>query len=89
MSESGRRHEQPAEHERLRKGGPDDPDVDAAGAAHVIVDVRPSGDLEFVTRGATGGATTFLATAFKTMPTWLRLDRSGNTVTAYVSLDES
>ena len=59
----------------------------AAGAAHVILNVRPTGDLEFMTRPSTGAATTFLATAFKTPPAWLRLTRSGNTVTGALSAD--
>jgi regulation of enolase protein 1 (concanavalin A-like superfamily) len=59
----------------------------AADAAHVILNVRPTGDLEFMTRSGTAGATRFLATAFKQTPTWLRLERSGNVVTASLSLD--
>jgi regulation of enolase protein 1 (concanavalin A-like superfamily) len=61
----------------------------APGAPHVILDVRPTGDLEFMARTAAGSATTFLATAFKPAPTWLRLVRKGTTITAFVSLDEA
>src|SRR5262249_43961214 len=61
----------------------------AANAAHVILDVRPTGDLEFMIRSSAGAETTFLATAFKTPPAWIRLTRSGNTVTGAVSADGS
>jgi regulation of enolase protein 1 (concanavalin A-like superfamily) len=61
----------------------------AANAAHVILDVRPTGDLEFMTRPSAGAATTFLGTAFQPAPAWLRLTRSGATVTAAVSANGS
>lgn len=57
----------------------------AAGAAHVILDVRPDGSIEFMKRASTGGATTYLAGASQAPPTWLKLTRSGNTVTGSVS----
>ena len=59
----------------------------AAGSAHVLLDVRPGGAVEFMQRSSTGGATTFLAGATQSMPTWLKLARSGSTVTASVSAD--
>jgi regulation of enolase protein 1 (concanavalin A-like superfamily) len=61
----------------------------APNAAHVILDVRPTGDLEFMTRPADGAATTFLATGSQQQPppTWLKLTRSGTTVAAAVSGD--
>ena len=61
----------------------------APNAAHVILDVRPTGDLEFMTRPTDGAATTFLGTGSQpqTPPTWLQLTRSGTTVTAFVSGD--
>ena len=61
----------------------------AAGAAHVVLDVRPDGSVEFMTRPSAGGATTYLAGALQTAPTWLKLARSGVTVTAYVSSNGS
>lgn len=61
----------------------------AAGAAHVILDVRPDGSIEFMTRQSTGGATTYLAGATQAPPTWFRLTRSGNTVTGAVSSNGS
>ena len=61
----------------------------AAGAAHVILDVRPNGSVEFMTRGGAGGTTTYLAGASQPAPTWLRLQRSGGSVTAAVSSNGS
>jgi regulation of enolase protein 1 (concanavalin A-like superfamily) len=60
-----------------------------AGSAHVILDVEPSGNIEFMTRSASGGQTSWLAGATDTAPVWLRLVRSGSTVTGFVSADGS
>jgi regulation of enolase protein 1 (concanavalin A-like superfamily)/phosphatidylserine/phosphatidylglycerophosphate/cardiolipin synthase-like enzyme len=60
-----------------------------AGAAHVILDVRPGGSVEFMARGATGGSTSYLGGATQAPPAWLRLARSGTTVTASVSSNGS
>ncbi|HET9833330.1 MAG TPA: fibronectin type III domain-containing protein [Vicinamibacterales bacterium] len=62
-------------------------DSAAADAAHVIIDLRPTGDIEFMTRSTTGGSTTWLTGAFKTAPVWLKLTRSVSLVTGYVSND--
>jgi len=62
-------------------------DSTAAGAAHVILDVRPTGDIEFMTRAASGGVTTWLSGAVKTAPVWLKLTRAASLVTGYVSAD--
>ena len=56
-------------------------------AAHVILDLRPTNDLEFMIRPNEGAQTTFLATAVQTPPTWLRLVRSGATLNGFVSAD--
>jgi len=61
----------------------------SAGAAHVILDVRPDGTVEFMTRTSAGGATSYLGGATQAVPAWLKLSRSGNTVTAYVSSNGS
>ncbi len=61
----------------------------AAGAAHVILDVRPDGNIEFMTRASTNGATTYLAGATKAPPAWLKLARAGNVVTGSVSTNGS
>ena len=53
-----------------------------ANAAHVILDVKPGGGLEFMIRSATGGSTTFLAAATAGVPVWLKLARAGATVIA-------
>ena len=61
----------------------------AAGAAHVILDVRPDGTIEFMTRSATNGSTAWLAGGTQAPPAWLKLARSGNTVTGQVSSNGS
>ena len=55
------------------------------GAAHALVDVKPGGGIEFLSRGSTGGSTSYLGGATAAAPTWLRLTRAGSTVTAYSS----
>jgi regulation of enolase protein 1 (concanavalin A-like superfamily) len=57
------------------------------GARHVVLDIRPTGDVEFMQRASTGGATTFLRTATAPLPSWVRLRRTGATVTADISAD--
>jgi regulation of enolase protein 1 (concanavalin A-like superfamily) len=56
-------------------------------AAHVILDVRPDGNVEFMTRSSTGAETTYVAGAVATFPVWLRLSRSGLNITGEVSQD--
>ncbi len=56
-----------------------------AGSAHVVLDVRPDGSVEFMTRSASGGSTSYLSSGSQPVPTWLKLSRSGNTVTGSVS----
>jgi len=60
-----------------------------ATSAHVILDVRPDGSLEFMTRSTDGGATTFLAGGSQAFPVWLKLARTGSTITGSVSSDGS
>jgi regulation of enolase protein 1 (concanavalin A-like superfamily) len=59
----------------------------AAGAGDVILDVRPNGSLEFMTRASTGAATSYLSGGTQATPTWLKLTRIGMSVTGYVSAD--
>jgi regulation of enolase protein 1 (concanavalin A-like superfamily) len=59
----------------------------AAGSAHVILDVRPSGAIEFMTRAADGAQTTFVAGDAQAAPVWLKLTRSGSLVTGAISTD--
>jgi regulation of enolase protein 1 (concanavalin A-like superfamily) len=61
----------------------------AANAAHVVLDVRPTGDVEFMTRTATGASTTWIAAAVQPPAAWLRLARTGSLVTASISADGS
>jgi len=58
-----------------------------AGSAHVVLDLVPGGGIELMKRSASGGTTTYLAGATQAPPSWLRLARSGSTVTASVSAD--
>lgn len=60
-----------------------------AGSAHVILDLRPNGSIEFMTRSANGGSTTWLAGSTQPAPAWLKLTRTGTTVTGYVSSNGS
>jgi hypothetical protein len=58
-------------------------------AAHVVLDLKPDGGVEFMTRSAAGGGTTFLAGATVSSRPWLKLARAGSRVTASVSTDGS
>src|SRR6185503_18813400 len=62
-------------------------DTLAAGSAHVLLNVRPNGSVEFISRTVTGGATAYLAGSLQPPPVWLRLSRSGSTFTGEVSND--
>jgi hypothetical protein len=57
----------------------------ASNAANVILDQTPSGTIEFLERSPAGSATFGIANASLGFPTWLRLVRTGNSVTASVS----
>jgi hypothetical protein len=59
----------------------------ASDAAHVILDVGPSGNVEFMTRRSKGAPTTYLAGTQVTVPTWLKLSRTGATLVGSVSAD--
>jgi endonuclease/exonuclease/phosphatase family metal-dependent hydrolase len=58
-----------------------------AGSAHVILDVKPGGGVEFMTRNANGGTTVFIAGAAVSVPVWLRLKRDATTVIGSWSAD--
>ena len=58
-----------------------------SGSPHVILDVRPGGDIEFMTRSVSGGSTTFIAGGHASYPAWLKLSRRGGVVTGYASVD--
>lgn len=63
----------------------------SAGAAAIILNVRPTGEVEFMQRMADGATMQYLAGTSVTLPAWLRLDMafvSGNEqITARVSQD--
>jgi phosphatidylserine/phosphatidylglycerophosphate/cardiolipin synthase-like enzyme/regulation of enolase protein 1 (concanavalin A-like superfamily) len=61
----------------------------ADNAAHVVLDLRPTNDIEFMTRPATGGQTNWINGAVQAPPAWLKLTRTGSTVTGAVSGDGS
>jgi regulation of enolase protein 1 (concanavalin A-like superfamily) len=58
-----------------------------ASSPHVILDVKPDGGVEFMTRSAPGGDTTFVAGATATLPVWLRLSVSAGAVVGLMSSD--
>jgi hypothetical protein len=51
--------------------------------------VRPGGSIEFMDRTSSGGSMSYLSGATQAPPAWLKLARSGTTVTASVSADGS
>jgi len=53
-------------------------------SAHVILDVRPGGQIELMMRGASGGETAFIAGTMVSFPVSLRLVRTGAVITGYV-----
>ena len=57
------------------------------GSPDVILDVRPDGGVEFMTRAVNGGETAFIAGTTTSFPVWLRLSRRGGTVTGSLSSD--
>ena len=48
---------------------------------HVILDVRPNGIIEFMTRASAGSETTFIAGVQASFPVSLRLARTGSIIT--------
>lgn len=59
----------------------------AANSPHIILDVEPGGRIEFMTRASTGAVTTVIANSTRAFPAWLKLARTGATVTASTSAD--
>ena len=62
-------------------------ETSAADSRHVILDIEPDGNVEFMTRSATGGATTWLGGTSRARPIWFKLARSGTFVTGSISTD--
>jgi probable HAF family extracellular repeat protein len=59
-------------------------------AATAILDMKPSGEIEFMLRGLDGGQMVYRGGAFATTPVWLRIDyfsTPAQTVEAFVSTD--
>src|SRR5436190_11770457 len=56
-----------------------------AGSMDVLLDLRPNGTIEFMSRSTSGGSTTWPVGPTQTAPAWLKLARTGGTVTASVS----
>ena len=57
-------------------------------AAHVILDLKPDGGIEFMARNAAGQPTEYLAGAFTPGPDpWLKLVRTGDLFTGWLSVD--
>src|SRR5262249_17872658 len=59
----------------------------APNAAHVLLDVNPTGNIEFLMRPSGGAPTTWLSGATQTTPIMLKLQRTGSTITGYISKD--
>jgi hypothetical protein len=58
----------------------------AADAANIILDVKPTGEIEFMVRPSTGTPTQFISGAQVSTPVWLRLTMDdATTVTAWIS----
>jgi hypothetical protein len=58
-----------------------------ADSPHVILDLKPNSEIEFMTRTTAQGSTSWLSGANQIMPAWLKLARAGSTVTGYSSAD--
>jgi hypothetical protein len=61
----------------------------AAGSAHVILDLRPNGEIEFMVRSASGGSTSWISGSTQATPAWLKLTRTGTSVAGFVSSNGS
>lgn len=59
----------------------------APGSPHVILDLNPNGNIEFMTRSTQRDVTTFVAGMTTAVPVWLSLAVTGSSVTAAVSAD--
>jgi PKD domain len=59
----------------------------AANAAHAMFEAIPNGNIEFLTRPTSGALTTLLGRWTQSLPTWLKLTRSGSTFVGSMSAD--
>ena len=60
-----------------------------SGSKHVLIDLKPDGGIEFMSRQTTGGSTTFFGGRTQHPPTWLKLIRHGGMITGSVSADSA
>jgi regulation of enolase protein 1 (concanavalin A-like superfamily) len=58
-----------------------------ADSAHALVNLIPSGQIEFLARPSAAASTVLVAMTSQAPPTWLKLSRSGGTIVASVSAD--
>lgn len=58
-----------------------------AGSIHAFMDITPDGVAEFIWRASTGGGSQSSLRYNVGLPTWVRVVRSGSTLTGYVSAD--
>jgi regulation of enolase protein 1 (concanavalin A-like superfamily) len=61
----------------------------APESANVLLDLTPSGAIEFLERSSDGASTAGIAGSSLSFPGWLKLERTGTTVTASISGDGS
>jgi hypothetical protein len=59
----------------------------AADAAHVIMDIKPTGGTELLQRATRGAITTKIAGPTVSFPYWVRLTRAGSTISGWVAPD--
>ena len=59
----------------------------AAGGAHVMLAMKPNGELELMSRAAANGITSWLAGVTPGVPVYIKLARVGGSVTGYYSKD--
>ena len=57
----------------------------APNSAHVVLNIKPNGGIEFMTRSSTGAQTSYLAGTTSGLPVFVGFVRSGSTVIGYVS----
>jgi hypothetical protein len=60
----------------------------APNAAHVVLDIKPNGGIEFMTRSSTGAQTSYLAGSTGGLPIFVGFVRNGSTVIGYVSRND-
>ena len=57
----------------------------APNSAHVVLNIKPNGGIEFMTRSSTGAQTSYLAGSTSGLPVFVGFVRNGSTVIGYVS----